>query len=404
MLVFVDRQRGTFHAPGSGMTCSRYALVAIVLVAAACGGAVNTASDGTGGGLAAGGSGGSVSVGGSGNGTGGILGTGGTSGGTGTGGTAGTTSTACGVIQASDYDQSCKADSDCVIVFSGDTCTDQFRCENATINKNAAAGYHPIIPVGGAACYCGMPGIASCIGGVCTMCPPNGCPVKDAGPDAPKCGVIRASDYDQSCKSAQDCTVVFEGDSCNDCGCPNAPINRVAALGYHPVFGQNPNVCDCMMVPLPSCVSGVCKTCLPAGCPMKDSSTGGSGGSGGTGGATAAGGSGGGTTAPCPFSCPATWVGIVLEVTAATDGGVVSGAEATLSGPTTETMSCEANGTVTICRWPSGAVTAGTYSLQVAAAGFRTANESATVTVTPDPRCGCVWASLQPSVVTLDPA
>jgi hypothetical protein len=56
--------------------------------------------------------------------------------------------------------------------------------------------------------------------------------------------------------------------------------------------------------------------------------------------------------APCPRSCPATWMSIVLDVTAA---GAVSGV-------------------VTICRWLSGLVTAGTYSLQVAATGFQIAN------------------------------
>jgi hypothetical protein len=104
--------------------------------------------------------------------------------------------------------------------------------------------------------------------------------------------------------------------------------------------------------------------------------------------------------APCPHSCPATYMGIVLAVTAAADSGAVSGVGATLSGPTTVTMSCEANGTVTVCRWPSPPVTAGTYSLQVAATGFQMANVSATVSVTPD-RCGCAWATLQPSAVTL---
>jgi hypothetical protein len=49
------------------MTCSRYALAALVLMAAACGGAVN--SDGSGGGIAVGGSGGGVIAGGAGNGT-----------------------------------------------------------------------------------------------------------------------------------------------------------------------------------------------------------------------------------------------------------------------------------------------------------------------------------------------
>ena len=108
--------------------------------------------------------------------------------------------------------------------------------------------------------------------------------------------------------------------------------------------------------------------------------------------------------APCPFSCPATYSGVTLVVNAAADGGVVSGVEATLSGPTTETMSCEPNGTATLCTWSSGPVTAGTYSLLVTAPGFQSASLSATVTVAADPHCGCVGATLQPSMVTLDPS
>jgi sulfatase modifying factor 1 len=64
-----------FMLASSGMTRSRHVLVALVLTAAACGGAVHGGSDGTGGGSA--GTGGSVSAGGAGNGTGGSSSTGG---------------------------------------------------------------------------------------------------------------------------------------------------------------------------------------------------------------------------------------------------------------------------------------------------------------------------------------
>jgi hypothetical protein len=240
------------------MTCSRYALVVLVLMAAACGGAVSTASDGTGGGPAAGGTGGTASVGGAGSGTGGSTDIGGS---TGTGGMAGTTkvdAATCGIIRASDYDQSCNVDSDCAGVFSGNTCVD-CPCPNATINKNAAAGYHPLIPVGGPACECAVSSMPPrCVGGVCTNA-------------APACGVIRASDYDQSCKSAQDCTTIFEGDTCtSQCACPNATINKMALASYHPVF-VGTGVCNCGREAAPSCVSGVC--CPASGCPAKDSGT-----------------------------------------------------------------------------------------------------------------------------------
>jgi hypothetical protein len=57
------------------MTCSRYAVVALALLAAACGGAVNGGGDGAGGTANVAGSGGAVNVGGAGNGAGGTGGT-----------------------------------------------------------------------------------------------------------------------------------------------------------------------------------------------------------------------------------------------------------------------------------------------------------------------------------------
>ena len=93
----------------------------------------------------------------------------------------------------------------------------------------------------------------------------------EAGADAPACGVIRASDYDQSCSAAQDCTAVFEGDTCTaQCDCPNATINVKALDGYHPVFPDGTVVCPCVLVGLPSCVHGVCTMCRLSGCPSED--------------------------------------------------------------------------------------------------------------------------------------
>ncbi len=141
----------------------------------------------------------------------------------------------------------------------------------------------------------------------------------------------------------------------------------------------------------------------------------------GTGGyATAGANSDAGTgDSPCPWGCPAPHLGIYLVVTAAADGGALSGVNATLSsavtdgdamtgveaGSTTVTMSCESNNGAMVCDWPSsGYPIAGTYSLLVTAPGFRSANVSATLTYTPDPRCGCGMDTLQPSTVTLDPS
>ena len=113
--------------------------------------------------------------------------------------------------------------------------------------------------------------------------------------------------------------------------------------------------------------------------------------------------SSGNDTCNPPPSCPATYVGIVLQVNAASDGGAASGVGATLSGPAAVTMSCEPNGGQTLCRWPSGPVTPGSYTLQVTAVGFRTSSVSAKVTVSP-PECGCTAATMELSSVTLDPS
>ena len=105
-------------------------------------------------------------------------------------------------------------------------------------------------------------------------------------------------------------------------------------------------------------------------------------------------------TPGCPTSCST--ANVTLDVTGAADGGVVTGIEATLSGPTTMTMSCEPRGTETVCSY-QGEVTTGSYTLQVTAPGFQAANVPATVTVTPGSQCACPSATLQPSTLTLNP-
>jgi hypothetical protein len=109
-------------------------------------------------------------------------------------------------------------------------------------------------------------------------------------------------------------------------------------------------------------------------------------------------------SAPCPRSCPAPQAGIALSVTSATDGGAPDSVGATLTGSTTVRMSCEPRGTASICFWGSGPMMAGSYALQVTASGFQTMNVGASITVTSDPRCGCGWATIEPSAVSLDPS
>jgi hypothetical protein len=111
----------------------------------------------------------------------------------------------------------------------------------------------------------------------------------------------------------------------------------------------------------------------------------------------------------CPPSCPAAVLGLGIGVYGAVDGAgvAVSGVEATLMGPTTVTLSCEPSANVpaaTSCFWPLDAqFVAGTYTLLVAAPGFRAQEFSATLSV-PPPTCGCPAAKIEPSTVTLDPS
>ena len=104
----------------------------------------------------------------------------------------------------------------------------------------------------------------------------------------------------------------------------------------------------------------------------------------------------------CPGSCPAAFMGTALDVTSAADGGALSGVEASLGG---WDMQCEVSRqTITVCWWPSGLrADAGSYSLVVTAPGFQSANVSADVTIHHDSQCGCDWATINPSNVTLEP-
>lgn len=155
------------------MTLPQHFLAALALIAAACGGAVSGGSDGTGGGVNSGNSGG----GGAGGGTGGSMvaggssGTGGTSGTGGMGGTtsveAGSDARACGVIRASDYDQTCTADSDCAAVVEGNTCG--CVCPTASISRKALGHYQPVFGPG-PSCMCPNFGTPTCVAGACTMC------------------------------------------------------------------------------------------------------------------------------------------------------------------------------------------------------------------------------------------
>jgi hypothetical protein len=78
----------------------------------------------------------------------------------------------CGPIKASDYDQSCTQDSDCVGVFEGDLCRSGcVNCANAAIRASAQDQYHQDLtnkdPGSGGVCPCPLgPGVG-CVNGFC---------------------------------------------------------------------------------------------------------------------------------------------------------------------------------------------------------------------------------------------
>ena len=80
-----------------------------------------------------------------------------------------------------------------------------------------------------------------------------------------------------------------------------------------------------------------------------------------------------------------------------TDGGVVSGIEATLTGPPTISMSCDGYR----CSY-YGEEAAGGYTLHVSAPGFEAASVPATIRVTAL-QCG-VYATLEPGRLVINPS
>jgi len=88
---------------------------------------------------------------------------------------------------------------------------------------------------------------------------------------------------------------------------------------------------------------------------------------------------------------------ITLDVFSATDGGVVTGIEAALTGPPTISMSCDGYR----CSY-YGEEVAGGYTLHVSAPGFEAASVPATIRVT-SLQCG-VYVTLEPGRLVLNPS
>lgn len=197
---------------------------------------------------------------------------------------------------------------------------------------------------------------------------------------------IAASEFQQTCTVASDCTPVYEGTlNCCGGGCPNAAVNQVGYEAYWSAYESRTPTCN----PQPPCAPAgalACRsvaTCLNGTCVFAPHGTDDAG-------------------QLCPASCPATAAGATIVVTT-TPAMAVNAVQVTLSGPQTGAMSCAPNFDAVLCEWPAGvAVTPGTYALQVSAPGYQTTTVQVEVTVSP-PSCGCTSGHIEPSTVMLSP-
>ena len=90
----------------------------------------------------------------------------------------------CVFIDLSTFDQSCKVDSDCTEITSGQVCDRNCACGGSAVNVDGLARYQQEVQgaASGPACSCPAFGQPRCIASKCTLCPfggPNQCP--DAG-------------------------------------------------------------------------------------------------------------------------------------------------------------------------------------------------------------------------------
>ena len=93
--------------------------------------------------------------------------------------------TSCVTIDPATYDATCTADTDCMLVPTGQLCTGGCDCGATALAAKERARYDAAVsPVKLLACPCAYPGAPRCVQGTCKLCPPGpnaegGCP--DAG-------------------------------------------------------------------------------------------------------------------------------------------------------------------------------------------------------------------------------
>lgn len=78
---------------------------------------------------------------------------------------------------------------------------------------------------------------------------------------------MSTASYDRSCATDNDCAVVYAGDVCSDCNCPNAAISRTAEASYAKELASRERACEPSRVSCfcnfsaAFCNQGTCATC-----------------------------------------------------------------------------------------------------------------------------------------------
>jgi hypothetical protein len=55
---------------------------------------------------------------------------------------------------------------------------------------------------------------------------------------------MSTASYDRACKADNDCTLVFAGDVCSPCACPNAAISQSAQASYAKELASRKETCE----------------------------------------------------------------------------------------------------------------------------------------------------------------
>jgi hypothetical protein len=217
------------------------------------------------------------------------------SGGGGQGGGGGTSvGTGCVTFSASDFDDSCKSDSDCTTV-TLDVCPGQCLCQGDTAVNAYSQAYDNYSAkaqqVSQSVCGCIAEGPAAiCSNKKCVACASNsslsGCAfggggdtdagiISDPPPpeDAGFCVNAPLSEFSTACTVDTDCVLVRTGEICSgECSCGGSSMAAASLPAYDVVTaGIEFDTCPCPYFGKPACVNNACSACgAPGQSPCPD--------------------------------------------------------------------------------------------------------------------------------------